>query len=404
VDIDELAIETSIDRLKSRPALAVPLAAALDDWVSVRRFVSKADVAGWKRLVAVARGIDPDPLRNRLRSAWGQPVIEVRDELRRLAESIDIRAQRPATLLCLVKQLRAAKQLEYAIRLLRDAQYVYPGDFWLKYELGLCLFEQRDFEGMTRFFTAAASIRPNSSPVHDSLGAALGRQKKLVEAITCYRKAIELEPKNAHALRNLGTALADQKKWPEAFDAYHKVIELNPKSKSAAEAYFGIGKAPGNVHDALSSLECIEKAIEIDPTLVEAHNCLAWRLTNGWDLKLRDPQRALEAARKAVELAPDDPFTWKMLGWAHYRAGDWKASVEALEKSCALWSQDDPKGGDAYQWFFLAMAHWRLGEKDKAREWYDRAIEWTDKYRPKNEDLRRFRAEAAELLGLNGKK
>ena len=93
-----------------------------------------------------------------------------------------------------------------------------------------------------------------------------------------------------------------------------------------------------------------------------------------------------------------------MLGWAHYRAGDWKASVEALEKSCGLWSQDDPKGGDAYQWFFLAMAHCRLGEKDKARGWYDRAIEWTDKYRQKNEDLRRFRAEAAELLGLSEKK
>ena len=54
---------------------------------------------------------------------------------------------------------------------------------------------------------------------------------------------------------------------------------------------------------------------------------------------------------------------------AHYRAGDWKASLTALEKSMEL-----RKGGDSFDWFFLAMAHWQLGEKDEAREWYDRAV------------------------------
>ena len=39
-------------------------------------------------------------------------------------------------------------------------------------------------------------------------------------------------------------------------------------------------------------------------------------------------------------------------------------------------------GGDSFDWFFLAMAHWRLGEKDKAREWYERAVQWMDKNQP----------------------
>ena len=30
--------------------------------------------------------------------------------------------------------------------------------------------------------------------------------------------------------------------------------------------------------------------------------------------------------------------------------------------------------GSAFDWFFLAMAHWRLGDKDKARKWYSQAI------------------------------
>jgi len=50
------------------------------------------------------------------------------------------------------------------------------------------------------------------------------------------------------------------------------------------------------------------------------------------------------------------------------------------------------------------MAHWRLDAKDKVREWYDRAVQWMDKNQPTNEELHRFRGEAAEPLGMNEKK
>jgi len=62
------------------------------------------------------------------------------------------------------------------------------------------------------------------------------------------------------------------------------------------------------------------------------------------------------------------------------------------------------KGGNSFAWFFLAMADWRPGEKDKSREWFDRAVQSTDKNEPTNEELRRFRAQAAEWLELKEKK
>ena len=42
----------------------------------------------------------------------------------------------------------------------------------------------------------------------------------------------------------------------------------------------------------------------------------------------------------------------------------------------------------------------RLGQKDEARQWYNRAVEWMEKNQPEDEELRHFRAEAAELLGM----
>jgi hypothetical protein len=62
------------------------------------------------------------------------------------------------------------------------------------------------------------------------------------------------------------------------------------------------------------------------------------------------------------------------------------------------------KGGDSFDWFFLAMAHEKLGDKEKARQWYDRATRWMDKNQFTNEELASFRAEAAQVLGVDKKK
>ncbi len=92
---------------------------------------------------------------------------------------------------------------------------------------------------------------------------------------------------------------------------------------------------------------------------------------------------------------------WHTLGVAYYRAGNWKQTLEALEKGFKV--QQSAAGWD---WFFRAMAHWQLGNRDEARRFYDLADYRMGMYGPtyQNEELRRFRAEAAELLGLNEKK
>ena len=61
-------------------------------------------------------------------------------------------------------------------------------------------------------------------------------------------------------------------------------------------------------------------------------------------------------------------------------------------------------GGDGFDWFFLAMAHWQLDSRDEARKWYDQAVVWMDKNQAKTEELRQFRAEAEELMGIKQNK
>ena len=52
--------------------------------------------------------------------------------------------------------------------------------------------------------------------------------------------------------------------------------------------------------------------------------------------------------------------------------------------------------------FFLAMADWQLGNRDEARQWYDRAVTWMEKEPSRSSELmKRLQGEAAQLLGTN---
>jgi serine/threonine protein kinase/tetratricopeptide (TPR) repeat protein len=319
VDIDELPVERSIDLLKRRPALAIVLAAALDDWSSVWPQGSEASVAGWKRLMAVARGIDPEPMRDRLRAAQGQPVANVRDDLRRLAGSIDVRAQHPATLILLARGLQRVQHWDSAIRTLRLAQYIYPGDFSLNSELGLDLWMRNNFEGAVRFWTAAVAIRPRSAVAYSNLGSALHDQKKLPEAIIAFRKAIELDTNFALPYYNLGIALSDQEKLPEAIKAYRKAIELDPKY---AAAYNNLGLALRRQKNLREAIAAFRKAIELDKNVAIPHYNLG--LAFGDQEKLPE---AIEAYRNAIELDPKYTAAYSNLGNA---LSDQKKLPEAI--------------------------------------------------------------------------
>src|SRR5262249_28507951 len=138
-----------------------------------------------------------------------------------------------------------------------------------------------------------------------------------------------------------------------------------------------------------------DKAIGLYPGFWELHNALAWLLATCPDKQLRDADRAVVAAKRAVQLHPGSAPELNTLGVAQFRAGDWNAAIYDLEKS-----MERGKGGDSFDWFFLAMTHWQRGEKKQARNWYDKGVEWMEKKAPQNEELRRFRAEATELLQL----
>ena len=148
-------------------------------------------------------------------------------------------------------------------------------------------------------------------------------------------------------------------------------------------------------------------------------NNLAWALATHTEPARRDPGRAVSMAKEAVERAPNSELAWQYLGWIHYRTGNWKPSIEALEKSCKLQAGGT---GDAGQWIVLALAHAKLAaqedlpEKDRkhhkaeARRRYEQADKQIDSWwriRPGDvmgQATWDFRIEARETMAANDSK
>ncbi len=231
-------------------------------------------------------------------------------------------------------------------------------------------------------------VTNNRGLLHEQVGA-------LDKAVADFSRSIALNANNQAALHSRAHIYTKRDQWQKAAADYSRLIGLVKDPTQARQLYLARAQAyvqAGRYRDALAD---DQRLLERFPANAEVHNHLAWLLATCPDAKLRDATRAMQLAREALRLGEQVGMVWNTLGVAQYRAGESKAAIKSLEKSITL-----RDGGDAFDWFFLAMAHERLGHKDQARTWYGQAAAWMDEKQPKNDELRRFRTEAAELLGI----
>lgn len=152
--------------------------------------------------------------------------------------------------------------------------------------------------------------------------------------------------------------------------------------------------ALGHAEEARSDLDRARELLPNDPV---ALNNRAWALATAAEAG-RDADQALFLAERAVALGPRQPLYVNTLGVARFRAGRYSEAIATLEASLAAGAGRN----DAFDLFFLAMAHARLGDLSEARVCFDRAVAWS-RTQPNLppihvDELNLFRQEAANLL------
>jgi tetratricopeptide (TPR) repeat protein len=291
--------------------------------------------------------------------------------------------------------LRMNGRLDEAIAECREAVRLKKDDPAAHINLGAALADNTRLDEAIAEYRQAIALDPKNAMAHSNLGNALAGKARLDEAIAEYRQAIALDPKNAVAHSNLGAALRKNGRLDEAIAECREAIALDPKFALAHNNLCAALFEMGRLAEAIPELRA---AIRLKPDDLALYGSLVSLLATAADPKLRDGAEAQRLARKMVERASADAVSWQALGWALYRTGAWKESVAAFHKSMDL--QKDPRGGDSGQWFGLAADHGRMGNEAEARKWYGRAARWMDKNAPKDKELLRYRAEAAQVLGV----
>ena len=113
------------------------------------------------------------------------------------------------------------------------------------------------------------------------------------------------------------------------------------------------------------------------------------------DTSLRDAARALEFAERVIALVPDDPDYASTRGACLYYNERYEASIVENERALALSEGFDR---DPAEIFFLAMAHARLGNPDKARVWLERGEQVVSGSESPSAEMVRLRDEARAVL------
>ena len=121
---------------------------------------------------------------------------------------------------------------------------------------------------------------------------------------------------------------------PTPIEELQRVFELHEQTFQGG-AYVRIGISALAEGDTLGAHAALERALEITqrfPDNPDLLNSIAWELAIN-EFRLDD---ALDLAKKAVGLAPDDGNIWDTLGEVHARRGEYEEAVKAQSRAVEL--------------------------------------------------------------------
>ena len=151
-----------------------------------------------------------------------------------------------------------------------------------------------------------------------------------------------------------GQLLRDSERYQDASDVLSAGLKRFPDSTDLLYDYAMVTDKTGNYKDMETSLR---KIIEIAPNNQHAYNALGYSLA---DRNIRLPE-AVTLIKKAVQLAPEDPFIADSLGWAEFRMGNLDEAEKELRRAYGL--RPDPEIG-----IHLGEILWARGKQDEAKK------------------------------------
>jgi tetratricopeptide (TPR) repeat protein len=220
-------------------------------------------------------------------------------------------------------------------------------------------------------------------------------QGNLDKADSLYRSIIERDSSSSDArfaMNELGKLLFRKKDYPATLAIMQRRIALDPNS---GEAYYYIGLSYKEMRQYSEAVAALQRAAAIDTAKADRHfwlGILYAQMAVRPDGMQKDTLRlAREALIRSVELdstSKNAGVANRQLGFYRLLEKDWDGAIPLLTKAVTLWNQD------VQAWVWLGQAHQNSGNRGKATECYQKALEID----PKQADARK----GLEILNRGG--
>jgi tetratricopeptide (TPR) repeat protein len=187
--------------------------------------------------------------------------------------------------------------------------------------------------------------------------------------------AVEQEGEKGHAVAsqvlthfNSGVTFYNQKEFSKAIQAYQKAIELDP---SYVEAYNNLGIVYQTMGDAKSAIGAYQKSTEINTRYEKGYNNLGLLF-----LLEGRYEEALEAFQKTLAINSNHIGTYINLGILFKQKGQWDNAIESYQKALTI----DPHHRETH--YNMALLYEHLENLELAIDHYQQFIQLSSKSYP----------------------
>ncbi len=194
------------------------------------------------------------------------------------------------------------------------------------YQLARYLQNQGRLEAAIKYYFQGIKLNQKNFKCYYYCGETLIQLKRFTEAISCYESAIELQPENLQAYFYLGQALIHQ---GEAAIANYRSLATNKLRIFQVNLELGLAQAWQSSREFSKSIECCQRAIEIDPTAE-----IPFRIIQYIPLNSEDLERVITFYQKISQSAESSPLLLGNLGDILTKQSRIDEAIDCYRASC----------------------------------------------------------------------
>ncbi|HKJ69793.1 MAG TPA: tetratricopeptide repeat protein [bacterium] len=199
-------------------------------------------------------------------------------------------------------------------------------------------FRKFDYKSALLLADSAEHYDPDWPDVHYVRGLILDKLSQLEASREAYQAALTREPDFPGVRFNLGNVMYRDKQYRDALQYYQQALDRYDREKAgfrAADILLNMGMAYDQLGVRDSAVWAYERVMAVDDSCASAYMLLAREYQNDGEIN-----KALELARTALELRPDDPNYHYTVGSLYYQLGEFERAVRHLSTTLSQHSWD----------------------------------------------------------------